>query len=105
MPRRSTLSGGDEQELSRTENLHGTITGMLEMVPWPLYVMAGCVIVLLVAPAVAVVSESRARSLEDHRSAHSRMVGRRWQQAARLGWSACPIVSLVMLLCLVPLAR
>jgi len=78
---------------------------MLEMLPWPLYVMAGCVIVLLVAPAVAVVSESRARSLEDHRSAHARMVGRRWQKAARLGWSACPIVSLVMLLCLVPLAR
>ncbi|MFD6516991.1 hypothetical protein [Rhodococcus sp. NPDC060176] len=105
MPRRSTLSGDDEQELSRTENLHGTITGMLEMLPWPLYVMAGCLIVLLVAPAVAVVSESRARSLQEHRSAHSRKVGRRWQQAARLGWSACPIVSAVLLLCLVPLAR
>ena len=61
-----------EQALSEAENPHGTITGMLEMLPWPLYVLAGCVLLLLMAPALAVLSESRARALECHHTARSR---------------------------------
>ncbi|MDV7243458.1 MULTISPECIES: hypothetical protein [Rhodococcus] len=77
---------------------------MLEMLPWSLYVMAGCVLLLLMAPARAVLSESRARALERHHTARSRVVARRWQQAALVCWSACVILSAAMPLCLVLLA-
>ena len=68
-----------------------------------LYVMAGCVLLLLPAPTLAVLSESSARALEGHHTARSRVVARRWQQAALVCWSACVILSAAMPLCLVPL--
>ncbi|MDH6283984.1 hypothetical protein [Prescottella agglutinans] len=76
---------------------------MFEMVPWPLYAIAGCIVMLIAVATAAVAADVRANTLDQHVDQESVAVSR-WRRTADALWltsgalSAATLASWVLLL-------